>query len=166
MAGQQRSDDPATGTGGDWARAGAVVVATSATERPWGTGTDELAYTLVQPGCAVTLTGGDQLTLPLHDVAVPTRQVTACAEGAGRKRVVTVTAQSAPGVQSPARSSSTPVTTPARRGASVSTRGRGRDDARSPGFGESGDAFPVGAAVRGSGLSAPALASSARRVST
>jgi hypothetical protein len=43
MTGQQRSDDAVAGTGGDWARAGAVVVATSATERPRGTGTDELA---------------------------------------------------------------------------------------------------------------------------
>src|SRR5690606_4380328 len=124
MAGQQLSAEPATGTGGDWARAGAVVVATSATERPSGIGTDELAYTVVQPGCAVTLTGGDQRTALSHDVTVPTRQVTSGAVGTGRKRAVTVTAQSAAGPQSPARRSSTAVTAPARRGASVAMRGR------------------------------------------
>jgi hypothetical protein len=43
MAGQQRSDGPVTGTGGDWARAGCVVVATSVVEVVRGTGTDELA---------------------------------------------------------------------------------------------------------------------------
>jgi hypothetical protein len=43
MGHQQRSEEPVTATGDDCTRVGVVVRAVSASERPFGTRTDELA---------------------------------------------------------------------------------------------------------------------------
>jgi hypothetical protein len=115
MGDQQRCEEPETGTGGDCTRAGVVVSAVSASERPFGTRTDELAKKVVHPGWAITVTGADQVMPRLHEWAVPTRHVTGRLVDAGRKCTVTLTGQSAPGAQLPVLCIATPVIAPACR---------------------------------------------------
>ena len=110
-----------TGTGRDWARTGVVVRAMSASERPFGTRTDELAKTVVQPGWAVTVVGADQVMPRLHNRAAPTFQPMGWVVAAGRKCTVTLTGQSAPGVQLPIFCTATPVILPVCRPASAGT---------------------------------------------